>query len=151
MRKQIKISHEENMFGHTYHTMVNTNKITLAANLESDWRKLRGRLNADYFWFRAPKITLPQLTKTIQNLSDLSHKFEFKLWHDADTNTWDASLKLSDHMDAASWAWSHTEMWAKWSDAEEKEWKQSQKPRKLKVNKDGSVKVKVTVSTLADP
>lgn len=152
MRKQVKITHVENMFGHTYQTVIQDAPVILAQNLESDWRTLHGRVGKNYFWFRAPKINLMQIGASLQHLRDLSNKFEFKLWHDADTDTWDASLKLADDMDAASWAWSHTEMWAKWTKQAETELVKSrkQKPAKIRVSKSGRITVKATVSTIPD-
>lgn len=151
MRKQIKIAHSETMFGHTYHTQVNDQLLILATNLESDWKKLQGRVNKDYFWFRAPKITVTQIAHSMKHLCDLSNKFDFRIRHDAQSNTWDASLKLSDEMDAANWAWSHTEMWTKWSAAQEKAHVQSLKPAKIKVSKSGRITVRTTVTTITDP
>jgi hypothetical protein len=150
MRKQIRFEHAENMFGHTYsyqtpdHTM-----ITVLENTEADWMHNHKRVVKPYFWFRAPTISVSQLAVTMRDLCDLATSYELKVWH-SDRGL-DASLKITDEMDAATWAWSHTEIWAKWSDSQEKEFVQSLKPRKLKVNKDGSVKVKVSVTTLQDP
>lgn len=158
MRTQIQFDHSENMFGHTYTCELPvkgadgetpTKKVTLVENHDGAWHLKQRQMRKPYYWFRAPKISQAALAETLRNLSDLEHTYELKVWHT--DGVLDASLKIKDEMDTAQWAWSHTDTWAKWSDAEEKEWAQAQKPTKLKVNKDGSVKVKVTVSTLSDP
>lgn len=150
MRKQIRFEHSENMFGHTYtYQLPDQDVVQVLQNHDADWRVNNKRVGKPYFWFRAPHISNAQLAVTMRDLCDLGAMYELKVWH-SDKGL-DASLKISDDMDAASWAWSHTEIWAKWSQAQEKEFTQSLKPRKLKVNKDGSVKVKVTVSEISDP
>lgn len=150
MRKQIKFQHVENMFGHTYsYQTLDASTVTVLANHEHNWRQNQKRVSKNYFWFRAPRISQAQLAITLQDLCDLTAPYELKVWQ-SDKGL-DASLKITDDMDAASWAWSHTEIWAKWSAAQEKEFIQSLKPRKLKVLKDGTVKVKVTVSEIQDP
>jgi hypothetical protein len=95
---------------------------------------------------------MQSLQTTMRDLASLEHKFELKVWQS--DKGMDASLKIKDDMDASMWAWSHTEMWSKWSDAQEKEFIASLKPRKapkLKVDKHGNIKVKVTVSQISDP
>jgi len=150
MRKQLRFKHSESMFGHTYaYELPDQPKVTVLENHEFDWRENHTRVNQNYYWFRAPKITQDQLRITMQGLCDLASPFELKVWH-SDRGL-DASLKMSDLMDATSWAWSHTEMWSKWSPEQEKEWVQSNKPRKLKVRKDGSIQVRVTVSEIENP
>lgn len=148
MRTPVTFDHTENMFGHSYSYTHNGETHVVVANADAAWHTNNKRVTKPYFWFRAPTISKQALAQTLRNLSDLSHKFEFKLWQ-SDKGL-DASLKIKDDMDAAQWAFSHTESWAKWSDAEEKAWLTEQRPRKLKIRKDGSVKVKVTVSTIQD-
>lgn len=150
MRKQISFIHSENMFGHTYaYELPDQAPVTVLENSEHAWHMNHKRINKPYYWFRAPQISQSQLSQTLKNLCDLGTPFELKVWH-SDKGL-DASLKISDELDASTWAWSHTEMWAKWSDDAEKSWKAEQKPRKVKVLKDGTVKVKVTVSQITDP
>lgn len=150
MRKQIRFDHTENMFGHTHtYQLPDTDVVTVLENHELNWQVNHKRVSKPFFWFRAPKISVAQLAVTMQDVCNLGAPYELKVWH-SDKGL-DASLKITDDMDAAQWAWGHTEMWAKWSDAQEKEWVAAQKPRKLKVLKDGTVKVKVTVSQISDP
>lgn len=151
MRKQLKIAHSETMFGHTYTYQLpdQSDTITVLENHAEAWHLNQKRVSKPFYWFRAPRINNSQLTTTLQNLADLGAPYELKVWHSE--KGLDASLKVTDEMDAATWAWSHTDIWSKWSDSEEKSWVAEQKPRKLKVNKDGSIKVRVTVSEIPNP
>lgn len=153
MRKQIRFDHTENMFGHSYsYQLPDSDKVTVLENHELNWKVNHKRVTKPFFWFRAPKISVAQLAVTMQDVCNLGAPYELKVWN-SDKGL-DASLKISDDMDAAQWAWGHTEMWAKWSDDQEKEFIASLKSRKapkLKVDKHGNIKVKVTVSQISDP
>lgn len=147
MRKKIKLRHVENMFGHSYYgDWADQTNVPVLENHCQAWHLNHTRVSKPFYWFRAPTINLEQLRTTLANLCDLSNPYELRMWHS--DKGFDASLKITDDMDAAVWAWSHTEMWAKWSQEQEKEFLRSIKPVKLKVNADGTVKVKVTVSQL---
>jgi hypothetical protein len=149
MRKQIRFNHTENMFGHTYtYQLPEQEVISVLENHDQDWLINHKRVSKPYYWFRSPRMSVQQLSITMRDLCDLAAPYELKVWH-SDQHL-DASLKISDEMDAAAWAWSHTEIWAKWSESQEKEFVSSLKPRKLKVRKDGTVKVTVTVSSIQD-
>ena len=149
MRQLIKFTHATNMFGHSYSYEKDQKQVSIIENAEHAWHMKHQRVTKPYFWFRAPNITLQALQITMRDLGLLEHKFELKVWQ-SDKGL-DASLKIKDEMDASMWAWSHTEIWAKWSEAQEKDWNQGQKPQKLKVNKNGQVKIKVTMSEISDP
>ena len=149
MRKRIKIHHQHSILGHSYHVETAEGRYELANGISEDWSKLQGRVSTDYYWFRAPTITLAQLSDTVQCLHNMSDKFELAIWADGDKL--DASLKVTDHVDAAAWAWSFAHFWAKWSPEEEKEFKAAKKSKpRLRVSKNGTVKVKVQVTSLGE-
>jgi hypothetical protein len=149
VRKRQKIHHQKSILGHSYHVDTADGPYELANGLSEDWTQLAGRVSENYYWFRAPTITLAQLADTVQCLHSMSGKFELALWADGDK--FDASLKVTDELDAAAWAWSFAHFWAKWSPEQEKEFQAAKKSKpKLRVGKNGTVKVKVQVSTIED-
>lgn len=148
MRKRLKFEHESNMFGHSYFYQHDQTRVQVLTNCEQAWHVNHKRVSKQFFWFRAPKLTQAQLEVTMRDLGDLASHYELKVW--LSDKGLDASLKLTDDMDAAQWAWSHTEMWAKWDDQQELDLAASQKPTKIKVDKHGNVKVKVTMSEISD-
>lgn len=158
MRKKLSIQHTKNLFGHN-HTLVQGDlSVPLSTNMEIDFKKNASRISKNYYWFRAPKISLESLNETVQGLCNLEGKHQLEIWatvQEGRDPQFDASLKLVDDVDAASWAWGYTDVWMKWDDAAEKEFQDALKPTKaLKVytDKDGNLKVKgkVTVTTLGD-
>jgi len=152
MRRKVKFERETNMFGHTYHMINSDSRVKVTEHQDQDWKKNQSRVSQPCYWFRAPQISLPQLQITLESLTHLDGKYQLEVWQS--DRSYDASLKIVTESDAATWAWSHTDIWAKWGQTQEQEFKASLKPRKptkLKVNKDGTVRVKVTVSELSDP
>lgn len=158
MRNKLSIKHDKGLLGHT-HTLVHEDlSVEISKNMESDFRKNASRISKNYYWFRAPKISQAALEETVQGLCNLEGKHQLEVWVTQQENKsplFDASLKLVDEVDAASWAWSYTDVWMKWDDAAEKEFKDGLKPQKgLKVytDKDGNLKVKgkVTMTSLDD-
>ena len=158
MRKRLSFHRSHNMLGHTCHVATGNHKFVLVENQDQDFLKKNKNLGEQYYWFRAPKITLSQLSTTAENLAHLEDRFKLEIWAsfkepDQDPK-FDASLKIADQIDAATFAWGHTEMWMKWDAAQEKDLvkqlKSSNKPLSGKLTKDGKVRVTVTVSTLED-
>jgi hypothetical protein len=151
MRTKIKIDHTSDVLGHSYSFDLERDHVALAQGLENDWSALNRTRLSKYFWFRAPLITQEQLADTVRGLANLEKPFVFEIWQNE--AKLDASLKISDDNDAALWAWGYAHYWQKWSKEAEKEFKNDhqRKPQKMKVNKDGTVRVKVQVSTIQDP
>jgi hypothetical protein len=159
MRKKLSIQHDKSLFGHTYTLVQGDLSVEIIKNMDSDFKKNSSRITKNYYWFRAPKISQDALMESMQGLCYMEGKHQLEVWatvHENQAPQFDASLKLVDDVDAASWAWSYTDVWMKWDDAAEKEFKEGLKPQKgLKVytDKDGNLKVKgkVTVTELSDP
>lgn len=158
MRTRLIMFRSKSMFGHSCEMAMGDQKWTLVEHQETDFLKKQGRIKEGYYWFRAPKITLDQLSTTAENLAHLEGKFQFDVWatfkEQGAEATFDASLKFLDQIDAATFAWGHTEMWMKWDQAQEDELKQAfknaGKPLKGKLTKNGTIRVKVQVDTLGD-
>jgi hypothetical protein len=146
------------MFGHSCEIAMGDQKWTLVEHQETDFLKKQGRIKEGYYWFRAPKITLDQLSTTAENLAHLEGKFQFDVWatfkEQGAEATFDSSLKILDQMDAATFAWGHTEIWMKWNQEQEndlkKAWKSIAKPKAVKVTKNGTIRVTIEQSSLSD-
>jgi hypothetical protein len=152
MRTKLDITKSSNMFGHSYGVITKDGAVQLVDNLENDWMiHQRQRITRPFYWFRAPSITRAQLAQTMQSLSELDGACQLVVWEDHKGNL-DASIKFKSEADTAMFAWSHTEMWAKWSDAEEKQLVDKLKVanKTLKVSKHGTVKVTVETSHIPD-
>jgi hypothetical protein len=151
MRQKLKFQFDQTFFG-TQVTLIGSNKnVVLAQDLDRNWQSNNQKLKNNFYWFRAPRITQEDLGHTVQGLVQMQGQFELEVWENQ-CDVMDASLKIADQTDAAEWAWTHTSIWQKWSQDAEKEFLAQQKPKatKIKVNKDGSVKVNVQVTTLSD-
>lgn len=151
MRKKMKIQLETNMFGTTVKLASEDQVYTLATNREVNLKPLLKTVKTNYWWFRAPTITEKNLGITLQVLENCEHPVQLEVW-DTD-GKWDASLKVQDQTDAEQVAWQLNGMWDKWSAEEEQSLKEKFKPArplKVKVNKDGTLRVrgKVTVTQL---
>jgi hypothetical protein len=152
MRKKMKFNRRKNVLGHTCELQHSDQTFALINDSETDVLAHKGKVVQGY-WFRAPSITLDQLQTTARNLAFTENKFEFDVHiqtNDSNQPKFDASLKFSNEDDAATFVWGHTEMWIKWDDNQEKNWQQEQKPLRLRQNKDGSVRVTVTMETLGN-
>lgn len=140
------------MFGHSYGITTKNGDVQLVENLENDWMMhQRQRITKPYYWFRAPTITPTQLAQTMQDLVGLEAACQLLVWENHKGEL-DASIKFKSEMDTAAFAWSHTEMWAKWSDAEEKQLVLNTKSsnKRLNISKNGTVKITVDVSHIPD-
>ena len=147
MNKTLEWQHSSNMFGYSYTLVVGDSKVVVRENLEQDWLVRQKNIRKGY-WFRAPTISVEDLGTTINFLSELENPYNLEVYGDTPDKL-SASLKLSDETDAATLAWTLTGTWMKWSKGDEKDLK-SRRPAQVKVGKDGSVKVKVQVSSLGD-
>jgi hypothetical protein len=156
MRKKSKLTVTENMFGRSFELKCGDQVHTLVTNQQDGQWLRKGNLGtANYWWFRAPSISVEQLGQTVRSLAHMQHAFEFHVWYT--DNKLDASIKISDEIDAATFAWSHTEMWMKWSTQAEAELSKGRRPTpalKATVDKNGKVRVRgqVTVTSMpSDP
>jgi len=159
MREKAVWKQESTSLGHTYHLAQGSESWLVTENMETDWT-VKNRAIRKYFWFRSPRITLSQLETTIDFLSSMDGAYNLEVWATQEERDgkkaeaqFDASLKLANSDDAATVAWSLTEIWMKWSQDAEKELKASLRPRKaLKatVDRDGNVRIRgrVTQTTL---
>ena len=151
MRKKLKLTKTNNMFGYTYTLSNGTDNwvINPVVAKETDFTK-KNKSVTHYFWFRSPSISLSSIDNTIDFLADVDDVFKFEVWEN--DGKFDASLKLSNEDDAQSLAWSLTEDWLKWSQQDEDDLKKKMnaKPQKVKIDKNGNVKVTVTVTTLGE-
>jgi hypothetical protein len=152
----LKLKSQTNMFGTTV-SMVSRNqdvKQVIAENLDFDPLKNHKNKIEKGFLFRSPKITNDIWQLTLKSLRNVDGEYNFKLSMDKDSKDIDALIKFKNKNDAAVFAWTNLQHWQKWSDAQEEEEqaaaKERKKPLKAKVNKDGSVTVKVKVTTLKD-
>lgn len=158
MRNRLLMFRSKSMLGHSCEMALGDQKWLLVEHQETDFLKKQARVKQGYYWFRAPRITLDQLRQTAQNLAHVEDKFQFDVWataqQDSQDVTFDASLKFQDQIDAATFAWGHTEMWIKWDQAQEDDLKRSiksaGKPLVAKITKNGTIRVKVKVDSLED-
>lgn len=150
MRTKIAIDHTSDVLGHSYSFEVAPDRVQLAQGMEEDWTRLNRARLKKYFWFRAPLVTQDQLADTVKGLANLEKPFSFEIWQNE--SRLDASLKISDEGDAALWAWSYAHYWQKWSKEAEREFRAGlkSKAQKVKVNKDGTVRVKVQVTSITE-
>ena len=152
----LKLKSQTSMFGTTV-SMVSKNQDVnevIAENLDFDPLKNHKSKIEKGFLFRSPKITADIWQLTLKSLRNVDGEYNVKLSMDKDSKDIDALIKFKNKNDAAVFAWTNLEHWQKWSDAQEVEEqaaaKERKKPLKAKVNKDGTVTVKVKVTTLKD-
>jgi hypothetical protein len=146
-RRKLVWETTKNMFGHTYVLKGKESTYQVGENIESDlFAKHQKKTASKFFWFRAPKITENQLRETVEFLSNLDGNFVFDVYETG--KELDASLKLTNDLDAANLAWSLTEAWMKWNQGDEDAWLEARKPVKLQIEKDedGNVTVKANVT-----
>ena len=161
MREPVTWTHTQSMFGHTYSATLNEQSWKVVENQEEDWLPKNKKMTKGY-WFRSPKLSLTQLAKTLDFLTSMDHPYWLEVWatvsevkenETPQPTLFDASLRLKNEDDAMMLAYSLTQIWMKWSKENEAEFKQKlkpQKPTKIKINKDGTITAKVTVTSLGD-
>ena len=152
--KKLNWSTETNIFG-TKIWLENKDKSfreVVAENLTSDpFAKSNRRLKQGYL-FRNPNTEISQLAsvfETVQSFEDT-----FNIWAEVDdkTNVVTTYVRVADKSDATMFAFSQVETFQKWSDQLDKDARKEarRKPQKIKFNKDGTVRVKVTAVSLSD-
>lgn len=150
--KKLVIHSESNMFG-TNMFATDVENIVHSIGSQLGWdpiKKMRKRLPSGYL-FRSPKLdpgNLDEIWPTIQNFTG-----SYAVWLTQDTSSkeFTAYAKIEDKQDATMFAFAHS-LFEKWSDEKEKQTKKDARSKgaKLVVNKDGSIKVKVTANVLED-
>lgn len=152
----LKLKSDKGMFG-TSVAMVSRNKDinqVIVENLDFDpLKNCKAKLDKG-FMFRSPKITQDIWSLTFKSLRNVDGEYSLNIKMDKETNDVTALIKFRDKNDAAIFAWTNVEHWQKWSDAQEQDEvdaaKERKKPLKATVNKDGTVTVKVKITTLKD-
>lgn len=152
----LKLKGESSMFGTTVSILnkdKSYNKIVVE-NLDfNPLKNLKTSLKEGYL-FRNPNLTDDVLETTLSSLRNVGGYYSFLIKMDKDTNKLYALIRFKEKNDAAVFAWTNVQNWQKWSDdleeEEKKNSKERKKPLKAKVNKDGTVTVKVTVTTLQE-
>lgn len=142
------------MFGTNVWLGTKDKKVNLqvAENFEFDpISKLSPKLKDGYL-FRSPNIDPDRFPEVFGTLEQISGPIN--IWAEQDTNSEKitAYAAVEDRMDAAMFAYAQVEIFQKWSKALEEEARAEakRKPQKLKINKDGTITVRVTTTTLAD-
>lgn len=152
----LKLVSKHNVFGTTV-AMVSRNKDinqVIVENLDFDpLKNCKNKLDSGYV-FRSPKITNDIWDLTLKSLRNVDGDYAVSIKLDKDTQDVNAVIRFKDKTDAAVFAWTNVENWQKWSDAQEVEEdaaaKERKKPLKATVNKDGTVTVKIKVTTLKE-
>ena len=150
----LKLKSQKTVFGTTV-SMVSRNKDVdqvLAQNLDFDpLKNHKAKMDKGYL-FRSPDITTDVWDLTLKSLRNVANEYTVNIKMDSETKSVYALIRFKEKLDAAVFAWTNVEHWQKWSDAQETEEeeaaKERKKPLKAKVNKDGTITVKVKVTTL---
>lgn len=102
------------------------------------------------YQFRSPNVNPDDWYNILSGFGNIEG--QYNLWAQKQDNTVNCFVIIQEKNDATMFAFGNTVHWQKWSDeketAEKAELKAKKKKPKLKINKDGSVSVKVTVETL---
>ena len=154
--KTLKLTSKTNMFGTNVTLGTGRGAVTfdVGTNLEFDpLPKLSKTLDRGYL-FRSPNVKPQQLSEIWPTLQDCSGEVAFSATLDDKTKDVTALVRIEDKYDATNFAFTHS-IFEKWSDEKqaEAEAKALEKERELevlKVNDDGTVRIKVEVTTLGD-
>lgn len=151
--KKLRWARETNVFG-TNVWLHDKNKEFLneevVENLEFDpIKRLSPRLRTGYF-FRSPNIPAHKWPSVFETLPQIEGKINIWAEYDTKTEKTTAYAIVEDKSDAAMWAWAQVENFQKWSTAQQEEARAEakKKPQKVKINKDGTVTIRVTSTTL---
>lgn len=150
--KKLKFHAKTDMFGtNLFVTDLENTDHAIGKQLEfNPLGSMSKRLAVGYL-FRSPKLNIEDLDEIWQTIATLTDKYMVWVVQDEKSKDFIGYAKFADKHDATMFAFAHS-LFEKWSDEKEKEAKKSartEKP-KLKVNKDGSIQVRVTTTTLDD-
>jgi len=153
--KQLILNTVTDMFGSaaSLETSDGSVKFSIGTGISYDpAKKLSKRMRSGHYLFRSPNVDPADLAE----IWDTVEGFTGKARLTAEVETKDgfhkvtAYMRIEDKLDATMFAFSHS-LFEKWSDDKTKEAKKAKKNKpKLIVNDDGSVKVQVEMTTLAD-
>jgi hypothetical protein len=147
MKANLKLTSRSDMFGTSYTLVGEEFNSPLTTVTETNVLDRAGRvLKSQAYWFRAPAIDINGLDITLRMLDSTDGKFQLEIARNDEKI--EASLKFAEEGDAQLFAWQATEIWQKWSSAEEAENKKGSKRPKIKVTKDGRIRAKISVSTI---
>lgn len=154
MSKKLVWTQETDFFGTKVwlQTKDQSYKELVAENLKTDpLSKLNTKLKDGYL-FRNPRTDVDTLASVFETVESLEGPVN--LWAELDDKTKVVTTyaRIQDAGDATMFAFAQVETFQKWSDEKDKEERKEakRKPQKLKVNKDGTVRVKVTATSLTD-
>lgn len=152
MYKRFRFGKETNIFGTRVwmHLKDGTQNEQVAENMEFDpIKRLTPRLRQGYL-FRSPGIKPHQWQSAFQTLEQICGKINIWAEYDTKTEKTTAYAIVEDKSDAAMWAWATVETFQKWSAEKQNEARAEarKKPRKIRMNKDGTVRITVTSTTL---
>ena len=145
---------ETNMFG-TKISLVNKDNSfneVVVENLDIDpFTKVNKKLKSGYL-FRNPKTDVSHLSSVFETIQHFEGQTNIWAEMDNKSKTITTYVRIVDNADAAMFAFSQVENFQKWSDDLDNEARKEakRKPQKVKINKDGTVTVKVTATSLAD-
>lgn len=153
MRSQkLTFSTKNSMFGTTV-ILENKSQKTQDCILENvDFNPLDNHTTSikEGYQFRSPNVKSDDWYDILSGLGNIEGPYN--LWAQKNDNVVNCFVVFQEKSDAAIFSLGNTVHWQKWSDekesAEKADLKTKKKKPKLKVNKDGSVTVKVTVETL---
>lgn len=123
----------------------------VAANMPFDpIKRLQPKLKKGY-QFRSPGISFDKFQSVFETLEQISGPINIWAERDEKTENITAYAVVEEKSDAAMFAWAQVETFQKWSDAQQAEAKAEakRKPQKVRINKDGTIRVRVTQTTLS--
>lgn len=127
-------------------------EVQVAENMEWDpICRLDSDLKVGYL-FRSPDLAPGLFQKAFESLNMISGPVNIWAEQDKKTEKITGYAIVQEKMDAGMFAFANVEHWQKWSETQQEEARAEakQKPQKVKINKDGTVTVRVTATTLKD-
>lgn len=154
--KKLKLTSTTDMFGTTVTlgTGRGAKTFNVGTNLEYDpLTKLSKTLDKGYL-FRSPNVKPEKLSDIWPTIQDFDSEVGFSAVLDEKTEQVTALVRIADRYEATSFAFAHN-IFEKWSDekqaeAEAKAAEKEKEAEVLQVNEDGTVRIKVEVTTLGD-
>lgn len=152
--KNLKLTSKTDMFGTTVTLGTGRGATTfnVGTNLDFDpLPKLSKNMSKGYL-FRSPNVKPDHLAEIWPTIQDFSGDVSFTATLDVETEKVTALVRIEDRYDATNFAFAHS-IFEKWSDEKQAAAESKQEAKEaevLKVNEDGTVRIKVEVTTLGD-